>query len=240
VAILCHNSVLVLRGAVRCGKVGAILVPLNWRQTRRSWRHPGRTVRPVLLHDAATARLPAALAKAGEARLVGFDAWEKLIARARPTPARDTAWNTDRVWYLLYTSGTTGRPQGRESRPSAWRSPHYQRAAGGGPHGRRPLGQLPALFHTAASICTPCRCSSRRQQHRARQVEVDPLLDLIRRGRVSILFRRARHQPGDQLSPRFAGRRPDARAPLGLRRPSLPESLIRAFLPGRARVHGMA
>src|SRR6185295_15875471 len=33
VAILCHNSVAFFEVLFACGKVGAILVPLNWRQT---------------------------------------------------------------------------------------------------------------------------------------------------------------------------------------------------------------
>ena len=81
VAILCHNSVLFFEVLFACGKVGAILVPLNWRQT------PAELApiladcgARILLHDAATAPLAGALAKAGEARLVAFDAWERLVA----------------------------------------------------------------------------------------------------------------------------------------------------------------
>ena len=64
-----------------CGKAGAILVPLNWRQTPAE-------LAPILadcgarllLHDAATAELAAALGKAGDARRIDFAAYETLIA----------------------------------------------------------------------------------------------------------------------------------------------------------------
>ena len=67
VAILCHNSVLFFEVLFACGKAGAILVPLNWRQT------PAELApiladcgARVLLHDAATAPLAAALDKTSE------------------------------------------------------------------------------------------------------------------------------------------------------------------------------
>ena len=66
VAILCHNSTTFFEVLFACGKAGAILVPLNWRQTPAE-------LAPILadcgarllLHDAATAELAAALAKIG-------------------------------------------------------------------------------------------------------------------------------------------------------------------------------
>ena len=70
VAILCHNCATFFEVLFACGKAGAILVPLNWRQTPAE-------LAPILadcgarllLHDAATAELAGALARAGDVRL---------------------------------------------------------------------------------------------------------------------------------------------------------------------------
>jgi fatty-acyl-CoA synthase len=66
VAILCHNCATFFEVLFACGKAAAILVPLNWRQTPAE-------LTPILadcgacllLHDAATAGLAAALGTAG-------------------------------------------------------------------------------------------------------------------------------------------------------------------------------
>ena len=66
VAILCHNCTTFFEVLFACGKAGAILVPLNWRQTPAE-------LAPILadcgarllLHDAAMAELAGALAKIG-------------------------------------------------------------------------------------------------------------------------------------------------------------------------------
>ena len=80
VGILCHNSTTFFEVLFACGKAGAILVPLNWRQT------PAELApiladcgARVLLHDAATAPLAAALAKSGDVHPISFDAYEALI-----------------------------------------------------------------------------------------------------------------------------------------------------------------
>ena len=34
-----------------------------------------------------------------------------MLCKQASAPPRDCAWPAERIWYLLYTSGTTGRPK---------------------------------------------------------------------------------------------------------------------------------
>ena len=195
-----------------CGKAGAILVPLNWRQT------PAELApiladcgARVLLHDAATAPLAGALGKTGEARLVAFDAWETLAATIpppRPLPqgegsracaTRDTAWPTDRVWYLLYTSGTTGRPKAViQTVGMALANYVNVQQATGLAGADRTVNFLP-LFHTAGiNLHTLPLFLAGGTSTVLSKFEVDPLLDLIAAGARDHPVRRAGHLPGDQ------------------------------------------
>ena len=161
VAILCHNSVVFFEVLFACGKAGAILVPLNWRQTPTELAPVlADCGARILLHDAATAPLAHALARSGEARLVGFDAWETLLDATAPAPARDTAWATDRVWYLLYTSGTTGRPKAviQTVGMALANYINVQQATGLTAADRRSTSCRYSI--PPASTCTRCRCSS--------------------------------------------------------------------------------
>jgi fatty-acyl-CoA synthase len=248
VAILCHNSVQFFEVLFACGKAGAILVPLNWRQT------PAELApiladcgARVLLHDAATAPLAGALGKTGEARLVAFDAWEALVATIPPTPTptpprkgegsprdaptRDAAWPTDRVWYLLYTSGTTGRPKAViQTVGMALANYVNVQQATGLAGADRTVNFLP-LFHTAGiNLHTLPLFLAGGTSTVLSKFEVDPLLDLIAAGSVTILFGVPAIYQSISLSPRFAEADLTRVRHWGCGGAPLPESLIRAFL----------
>jgi len=111
VAILCRNRTAFFELLFACAKAGAILVPLNWRMPPAELDPLIADCSPTLLvfgaEDEAAVR---ALAAAPPA--IGLDEdYEALLAGAAPTPAR-SHWPGDGIWYLLYTSGTTGRPKG--------------------------------------------------------------------------------------------------------------------------------
>ncbi|HEU0135066.1 MAG TPA: AMP-binding protein, partial [Allosphingosinicella sp.] len=111
VAILCRNRIAFFEALFACAKLGAILVPLNWRM-------PPAELDPLLDHcdprlllhggeDRATVRRLAAPPPA-----LDLDGgYESLVEGFEPRPGRGR-WPADGTWYLLYTSGTTGRPKG--------------------------------------------------------------------------------------------------------------------------------
>lgn len=109
VAVLCRNRIEFFEVMFACAKVGAILVPLNWRMPAAELKPLLDDCTPrVLIHgkeDAATAH---DLHRPG---LTAFDLDEphSYAAALRQAGARrpvDVALNDP--WSLLYTSGTTG------------------------------------------------------------------------------------------------------------------------------------
>jgi len=111
VAILCRNRIAFFELLFACARLGAILVPLNWRAPPAELDLLIADCAPALLtvgaEDAETAaRLadpPPAIALDGD--------YEAARHAAEPHPGR-SHWTPEAVWYLIYTSGTTGRPKG--------------------------------------------------------------------------------------------------------------------------------
>lgn len=107
VAILSRNRIAFFEILFGCAKLGAILVPLNWRMPQPELDQLLDDCEPVLLFregdaGASSDRLP----------VIDLDAdYEDCLASA-PAIAVRRAWPEAATWYLLYTSGTTGRPKG--------------------------------------------------------------------------------------------------------------------------------
>ena len=110
VAILSRNRPAFFELLFGCAKLGAILVPLNWRMPAAELAGLIADCEPRLLfHGAAEAAAAGELP--GLAR-IDFDGdYDQRLACFDPGRWR-ARWPADGIWYLIYTSGTTGRPKG--------------------------------------------------------------------------------------------------------------------------------
>ncbi len=121
VAVLAHNCTDYFEMLYGCAKVGAIQVCLNWRlsvdENRVVLADSGAS---GLVYgadfDAAARELGAAggprrLARLGGAA-DGVPGYEEALAQSSGRPIEMPCRAMDEVWYLLYTSGTTGKPKG--------------------------------------------------------------------------------------------------------------------------------
>ena len=108
VAILCRNRIAFFEILFGCARIGAVLVPLNWRMPAAELQPLVDHCSPVLLFHGGEDRATAA-ALAGAPPAIGLDdGYEAAVETAAPAPARPR-WPSGGTWYLLYTSGTTGR-----------------------------------------------------------------------------------------------------------------------------------
>jgi fatty-acyl-CoA synthase len=111
VALLARNRVEFFELLFGCAKLGAILVPLNWRMPAAELDGLIADAAPALLiHGAAEAEQAAAL-DATPPTLDLDGVYRAMRDDAAPRPWRRT-WPAAATWYLIYTSGTTGRPKG--------------------------------------------------------------------------------------------------------------------------------
>lgn len=190
VAVLCQNTPIFFALLFAIARIGAILVPLNWRQTAAE-------LGPILADCGARALIAdAAHLELGE-RLAGQAGFAccslEDFANAGDNSLRQAsaprAWDSDRVWYLLYTSGTTGRPKAviQTFGMALANYVNVQTATGLGPE-TIGLNFLP-LFHTAGinlhtlPILFAGGCS-----HLLAKFDADSVLARLQSAKVSLFF----------------------------------------------------
>ncbi len=112
VAILCRNRIEFFEVLFACGKLGAILVPLNWRSPAAELSALLDDCTPKLLIFGAEDEQTAQTLQRRDAALLGLDREYEERLRAATALQTDRRWPADATWFLMYTSGTTGQPKG--------------------------------------------------------------------------------------------------------------------------------
>jgi fatty-acyl-CoA synthase len=108
VALLMLNEVAFFELLFAAARIGAIAVPLNWRLAASELGAVIADCSPrLLVHDTANDATAPQLGTP----VLSLATYEKRLADVTPASPDDGAWKSDAVWYLLYTSGTTGRPK---------------------------------------------------------------------------------------------------------------------------------
>ena len=114
VALLAPNCAEYFELQFACGRLGAIMLPLNWRLTVPELAYILSDAEPTLLiHDKAFAEQANALAKS----LLEIDpespdgAYERALSSA-PKPPPPVPLTHDDIGMIMYTSDTTGHPKG--------------------------------------------------------------------------------------------------------------------------------
>jgi len=115
VALLAPNCAEYFEIQFACGRLGAIMLPLNWRLTVSELKYILDDATPsLLIHDRSFSDQARALS--GDLLEINHDgdtdsAYERALSSAPPR-LEPTAVSHDDIAMVMYTSGTTGHPKG--------------------------------------------------------------------------------------------------------------------------------
>jgi fatty-acyl-CoA synthase len=157
VAVLALNTTDMLELQFACGRLGAVLLPLNTRLTVPELQYIVGDASPsLMIHDtelAETALAVAGLCKVASRLLLGPGGSYEAAIAGSPRLDPSEIVTLDDISTIMYTSGTTGRPKGAiiTHAMTFWNCVNL-----GGPAGILPssvfLSVLP-LFHTGGLNC---------------------------------------------------------------------------------------
>jgi fatty-acyl-CoA synthase len=109
IAVLSHNGIQLLDLLFACARLGAILVPWNWRSSPRELRDLVDDTEPNMLFVSAEFE-ELARTIAPQLTTIVVDGWSDLLACGAAPPNRPARMSDP--WLILYTGGTTGTPKG--------------------------------------------------------------------------------------------------------------------------------
>lgn len=117
VAVLAQNRVEFIALLFACVRVGALLVPLNWRLSAAELARVIADAEPTVMlgedRFRSTARDAILIAQTASApRWIDLDRDVDALPRLQPTATHDVERSTHDTVLLLYTSGSTGTPKG--------------------------------------------------------------------------------------------------------------------------------
>ncbi len=238
VGILCLNHPDFFVALFAAQKGFFLLVPLNWRQ-------PAPELLPIvtsaeigiLIHDASSREAAQALAAAHPMIRIGLEPeagadhlLDDLLAVQSASAGDWGRRDANDAWYLLYTSGTTGRPKAViQTFGMAWANAINIGQAIDMTSADRSVNFLP-LFHTAGiNLYTLPVFLAGGESHVLRKFDGDACLDLFSAGAVSVFFGVPAIYQALSLHPRFAETPFENVRSLGCGGAPLPEPLIRLF-----------
>lgn len=237
VAILCRNRIEFFEILFACAKIGAILVPLNWRM-------PAPEIRP-LLDDCSPMILIHGREDASVALEMGDQVAKSLALDGDYVARRDTAtpctgraiWPADGIWYLLYTSGTTGRPKAVIYTFTMTMVNYINISQPVGLCGRDTTLNFLPLFHTAGiNLHTLPTLIVGGRVLIMPSFDADLMLDLVDQGRLDAIFGVPAIYQMLALHPRFEQVDLTRLRSWGCGGAPLPDTLVRRFLERGVRV----
>ncbi len=114
VALLAHNSTEYMEILYGCAKIGAILVCLNWRLAVPELEFIVQDSTPKgLIYDAEFAETAVSITQSCHIDFpLEMTAYESKLSSVLEQPIVMPPTPLDKPWFILYTSGTTGKPKG--------------------------------------------------------------------------------------------------------------------------------